>query len=246
MIIGLGRVIEEDSVKEFNEEARSEINDYANKIIEKADLMMALTRQMIAPSGIKEFMEKMDEQEILEKNDLVNVKELIEDLISSSQFSHKDHSISLILNSQNNLPLIRTNLIEFRKILDNLLTNAIKYSPKGSEVIINAKLLKFDDSSLKMTGKYYPNSHSITISDTFSNSNSNGNSKDIIYIEIIDSGIGMSKEDIQKAISGEGAEIDKSAVNKPIDSHGIGMPLAIEAVRKLSSRIKIESQKTFY
>lgn len=66
-----------------------------------------------------------------------------------------------------------------------------------------------------------------------------------ICVEISDNGIGMNDEEVALALSGNGKQIDKSALNKdvPIDSHGIGLPNVIELVELLNGKIEISSEK---
>ncbi len=64
-----------------------------------------------------------------------------------------------------------------------------------------------------------------------------------IYIEIKDQGIGMSEEEITMALSGHGEKIDKSELNKDIDSRGIGMPIVKNLVELHNGKLEIESAK---
>ena len=68
-------------------------------------------------------------------------------------------------------------------------------------------------------------------------------STDQIYIEISDSGIGMAADEIAMALNGNGKAIDKSALNKPIDSHGLGMPIIKQLVELHKGKLEIESEK---
>ena len=45
------------------------------------------------------------------------------------------------------------------------------------------------------------------------------------------------------ALSGDGHNIDKSALDRSIDSHGLGMPIVKQLVELLAAKMKIESQK---
>lgn len=67
--------------------------------------------------------------------------------------------------------------------------------------------------------------------------------QDQVYIEIADQGIGMTKEEIEMAISGSGQNIDKSNLNKPIDSHGIGMTIVKKLVELHKGKMEIDSIK---
>lgn len=64
-----------------------------------------------------------------------------------------------------------------------------------------------------------------------------------IQIEIIDSGIGMTPEEIKMALNGNGKNIDKSGLNKSIDSHGLGMPIVKQLIELLGDKMEIKSEK---
>jgi len=64
-----------------------------------------------------------------------------------------------------------------------------------------------------------------------------------VLIEIVDQGIGMNKEEIEMALKGAGENIDKSGLNKKIDSHGIGLPIVKKLIELHEGRLEIESEK---
>lgn len=64
-----------------------------------------------------------------------------------------------------------------------------------------------------------------------------------LQMTISDSGIGMTEQEITMALSGDGKNIDKSSLNKPIDSHGLGLPIVKQLVELLGAKMEIESQK---
>ena len=138
-----------------------------------------------------------------------NIGELVKELLVFNQSFISDHQINVETNIAENLPKLKTDIIRLKQILINLITNAVKYSPKGNKVEILVS--------------------------------QNQNSQ--IQITISDSGIGMSREEIQMALNGNGKEIDKSVLNKPIDSHGLGMPIVKQLVDLLGAKMEIESEK---
>ena len=68
-----------------------------------------------------------------------------------------------------------------------------------------------------------------------------------LVISIKDQGIGMTKEQIEMALSGEGTKIDKSELitksNPTIDSHGIGLPLVKKLTELQKGILEINSIK---
>ncbi|MES2677473.1 MAG: HAMP domain-containing sensor histidine kinase [Pseudomonadota bacterium] len=138
-----------------------------------------------------------------------DIGELVTELLAFNQSFIADHQITFEVNIAENLPKLITDILRLKQILINLITNAVKYSPKGNKV-------------------------EITISQ-------NHNSQTQIIIS--DSGIGMTKQEIQMALNGDGQNIDKSNLNKPIDSHGLGMPIVKQLCELLKAQMKIESEK---
>ncbi len=138
-----------------------------------------------------------------------NVGELIKELVVFNQSFISKHQIIIETKIQENLPQLKTDIIRLKQILINLITNAVKYSPKGNKVEISV----------------------------------NYNTKQQIQIIISDSGIGMTKQEIEMALNGDGKNIDKSFLDQPIDSHGLGMSIVNQLVNLLKATIEIKSVK---
>jgi signal transduction histidine kinase len=84
--------------------------------------------------------------------------------------------------------------------------------------------------------KYSKSQTSVTISAKYLKSEGQ------IYIEILDQGIGMSKQEVEILLQGRGRDIDKSGLEN-VDSHGIGMSIVFKLVEMHSGKIEIESVK---
>ncbi|MFT6332358.1 MAG: signal transduction histidine kinase/CheY-like chemotaxis protein [Lentimonas sp.] len=218
-IIGLAHIISED--RDLNKEDLKAIlrqdKKYASMIANQAEIMLKFSKSLISDEGLKDAVENGTlNSEAIEE---VNVCDLISELIFLLKPFSKSNFVSIkfdVPEHQEASPLIvKTNLIELRKILDNLIINAIKYSRKDSEVTI--KMEQSISNISNLSAKF--------------------------YIEITDNGIGMSKDEIVKALSGEGAVIDKSALNKTIDSNGIGLPIVKKAVENLGAKMEFSSVK---
>ena len=157
-----------------------------------------------------------------------NLEKLIARLLIFNKSFILKHKITVKTEIDSGLPLLKCDERRLKQILTNLITNAVKYSPEGGEVLI------------KIVETQYLASLDIA-------SHSNCQTQDIasLRIEIIDSGIGMAEAEIAMALAGEGMQIDKSDLNKTasLDSHGLGLPIVKQLVELMGGELHIESEK---
>ncbi|MBB2149032.1 PAS domain-containing sensor histidine kinase [Pedobacter gandavensis] len=69
--------------------------------------------------------------------ELIDVNELIKEVINDYVFQEKNHPI---LFDAESLPMIYADKHKITQVIDNLVSNAIKYSPLGGDVLVSAKL----------------------------------------------------------------------------------------------------------
>ncbi len=141
-----------------------------------------------------------------------DVEKVVKELLVFNQSFIEEHKIIVETDIEEDLPKLEIDVLRFKQILINLITNAAKYSYEGGKVNIIIKTM-------------------------------NHNHEKQIQIIILDSGIGMTEEEIAMAFNGDGQNIDKSSLNKPIDSHGLGMPVVKQLVELLKAKMEIESCK---
>ncbi len=66
----------------------------------------------------------------------VDVSDLLNQCLQEFAFSIQDKKLKLILDTSAELPSIQTDRILLRRVLSNLLDNAVKFSPKGGELTV--------------------------------------------------------------------------------------------------------------
>jgi signal transduction histidine kinase len=149
----------------------------------------------------------------LGKMQVCNVVELCKRMVILNKNFARENLITLeVKNLSQNQLNIECDARRIKQILNNLISNSIKYSVAKTKVVI-------ETSYIKETGE--------------------------ICISISDSGIGMTEQEIKMALSGDGEKIDKSALDKQIDSHGIGMPIIKKLVELHNGRMEIFSKKDY-
>jgi signal transduction histidine kinase len=131
VILGFSSLLKE-SVKDFNKEKISKIAQNIHEITLK-------TYELLV--NLLDWANLQTRQTIIYQ-ELCNLKELVEKVISITEKGAKLKEISIKCVLSEELE-IYTDRIMFQTILRNLVTNAIKFSNRGGEVIISSK--KVDD-----------------------------------------------------------------------------------------------------
>ena len=67
----------------------------------------------------------------------VNVADLLKKCLLEFSFAIQEKKLKLILDTSDQLPAIQTDRILLQRVLSNLLDNSVKFSPKGSALIVN-------------------------------------------------------------------------------------------------------------
>jgi PAS domain S-box-containing protein len=110
-----------------------------NVIEEEADRLAELIENLLAAS-------KLQAEGMRLNLDDVNLPVIVEQSIERFQTQTTHHTLSA--DFQENFPIICGDATRLRQVLDNLISNAIKYSPKGGAITIRGT---YDDKSVLMT-----------------------------------------------------------------------------------------------
>ena len=137
----------------------------ANRFIKVAsnetDRMIRLVTELLQLS-------RLDEGKMKLKKSLVSIKEMVEDVVDRFSFQCKQRSIRLIVNLPEYLPTLEIDRDQIDQVLDNLFSNAIKYTKENGEIAVSAKINKNNlYMSVSDTGIGISNKHLLRLFERF-------------------------------------------------------------------------------
>jgi PAS domain S-box-containing protein len=174
------------------------------KMIQKTQTSLKIAKEM--DQLIRNILElnEADSRMVVDKRDNIKLENLLLEIKNSFKplYNHKNQNIDIQVKgtSQN----IKTNSAYLKQILENLISNAIKYSPKEKDINVN---IIYDEN---------------------------------IKIDIIDSGLGIKKEEMSKLF----VKFNKLS-NKPTDgegSNGLGLAIVKRLCELMDYKIEVDSK----
>jgi len=196
-IIGFSEVIKNEIMGEIENKAYTE---YAKDIYTSGNYLLKIISEILEVSKIETGERQLNEKNI-KLTGVVNIcLQILKSKIQKAQ-------IEVRTDISNDLPEILGEELVLKQVLINLLTNAIKYTPSGGQVIVTAKI----DSSGRMV------------------------------IEVTDTGVGMSEEELKRALQPFGqveTELDRGS-----SGTGLGLTVVQSLVSLHDSEFKLISQK---
>jgi two-component system OmpR family sensor kinase len=84
---------------------------------------------------VNELLElaKLDSYEVVEREPF-NLRELVQDVVQKFQLKAKKEQISIVTNIQEGLPFVNADIALIERVLENLIENAIHYTPQGGSI----------------------------------------------------------------------------------------------------------------
>lgn len=105
-------------------------------------------------------MSRLDTGMLVLDKETLNISELFKDIIAEAQVRIKTHHIVLDLAAR--LPRVNVDAGRIRQVVDNLISNAVKYSDSGSEIVVSVQqvdgelLTKVADHGIGIPGQDLP------------------------------------------------------------------------------------------
>jgi len=104
---------------------------FVKRGIKKIDALLALINDLLDVA-------KLEAGRLVQKRTAIDLSELIEDMVLLMQLRAKDQGILLTHSCENMKPVV-ADPRNIEEVLNNLLTNAINYSPEGGKVTVTAR-----------------------------------------------------------------------------------------------------------
>ena len=154
---------------------------------------------------------------------LMNIHSVIENVKTNFDCVAKENEIIFSTQEQENLPEVYADSQRLGQVLTNLVSNAIKFTPKGKSVTIK--------SELKHSNQIFGNQH-------FENELKTLNG-DYIVVSVVDEGIGINEENLVKAFD-KFTQIENS-LSRKVGGTGLGLPIAKQLIKAHKGTIWCDS-----
>ncbi len=155
----------------------------------------------------------------------MNIHSVIQNVKNSFDNVAKEHSINFRTNEQENLPDIYADSLRLGQVLNNLVSNAIKFTPEGKSITIKSEL---------------KNAYDIHTNPQFEDELKNLNGEYVV-VSVIDEGIGIKKQDLTRAFD-KFTQIENS-LSRKVGGTGLGLPIAKRYVKAHNGAIWCDSEE---
>ena len=156
---------------------------------------------------------------------LMNIHTVIENVKNNFDCVAKEHEIIFNSDETAGLPDIYADSQRLGQVLTNLVSNAIKFTPKGKSITIK--------SELKNSKEIYTNPY---FEDELKTLNGN-----YIIVSVIDEGIGIKEENLLKAFD-KFTQIENS-LSRKVGGTGLGLPIAKQLIKAHKGAIWCDSKE---
>jgi PAS domain S-box-containing protein len=173
---------------ELNEQQR----DFVQRARASSEHLYALLEDLL-------FIAKADAAQLRLKRDLADLHELISAALEELELTIADHAVTLDVAVPGDLPLLYVDAVRMQQVLRNLVSNALRTTPRGERITISATLVVADHTTAEQA--------------------SPTTAQKCLRLQVSDTGSGISAEALQHAF-----ERHSSAAGR---SCGQGLGLAI-------------------
>jgi two-component system, cell cycle sensor histidine kinase PleC len=130
-IIGFSKLLAQ---QETRKQSDQEVVEYAHLIQDAASHLLAVINDILDISKIQSGKYTLNNREI-------DLDEIIRTCAQSLKLTAQEADITVETSVSNDVPMVKGDAVKLRQIFTNLMTNAIKFTPAGGSVMIEARRL---------------------------------------------------------------------------------------------------------
>ncbi len=104
-------------------------NNFIKVASQETDRMIRLVNDLL-------LLSRMEENKTIINKSLISIGEMIEDVVDRFNFKFRQKSIDYEINLPENIPLINADRDKIDQVLNNLISNAIKYTNKNGKILV--------------------------------------------------------------------------------------------------------------
>jgi PAS domain S-box-containing protein len=138
---------------------------------------------------------------------------IVQNAINITQALAKEQNLTVEFNASENLPVVSCDRDRLVQVVTNLLSNSIKFTPKGGKITVGIKAVEINKS--------------------------NGNPGTIV-VSIADNGIGIAPEN-HELVFEKFKQVGDTLTDKPKGT-GLGLPICKEIIEHYGGKIWVESE----
>jgi two-component system, sensor histidine kinase len=235
-IIGFTQLVLDKNFGDLNEIQE----DYLTDVYKSSRHLLSLINDILDLSKVEAGRMELE-------TSAVNIHSLLNNCLTMFKEKAMKHGIRLLPSIENVPDIIVADERKIKQIVYNLLANAMKFTPDGGKISLNALTVEYQfrpgvregDSELLFIGEKATSDHSAGCVEK----------KKCIEISVADTGIGLNKKDLEKIFL-PFEQVDSSASRK-FQGTGLGLSLTRRFVNLHKGKIWAESEgegkgSTFY
>jgi len=222
-VIGFTELVVDKDFGELNEVQE----EYLNDALHSSKHLLSLINDILNFS-------KLDARESDFEPVDVSTKMLFKNTLAMVKEKAMDRGVQVLMDTDRAPEYVRADYKKLKKIIYNLISNAVKFTPNGGEIRLTADLA---DGSLPIAGS---KSKVDSEEDQSAMSHEPRASQKFIQISVTDTGIGIKPED-QARIFNAFEQVDGS-VSKKYQGSGLGLSLTKHLVELHGGKIRVESE----
>ncbi|HTI67222.1 MAG TPA: ATP-binding protein [Caulobacteraceae bacterium] len=179
--------------------------EYAQDILSSGQHLLALINDILDMANI-------EAGKLTLRFEKVDLEEVAEDVVRLMRNRAETSGLAIALELTPNLPEVEADYRAIKQILLNLLSNALKFTPRGGKVTVRAEVMR------------------------------EGRDPDLdrVRVEVVDTGIGVSKEDLARLA--RPFEQIESQHSKTAQGSGLGLALTKSLVEMHQGRFELASE----